>query len=247
MVRFKYFAHERYLFMRRVFYITLLLILALTAGCATQKQSIPPSLRIVDIPPLNEERTSELGDTLVEKGKIYTYDAIKLENRVSAGDGFLLKKLTLEPCTLTASLTDGKRIYYSTNKLSVFDAVIGTQMQNGGLAISKKNENDIKFHLNGNAVMTPKPQPVITKTQVTDVERPSFMQELIYNGRSGDVLKFLYREYYSDHLRAPFTQEIQYDLNDGNLIGFKGVRIDVVEASNTRIRYRVLSSFPDSL
>ena len=29
------------------------------------------------------------------------------------------------------------------------------------------------------------------------------------------------------------------------MIGFKGARIEIVEASNMRLSYRVLSSFPD--
>jgi hypothetical protein len=221
--------------------------LSLLSGCVSSKQLIAPSLKIVDVPTLGEDRTSELGDTLVEKGKIYTYDAVRLENTVSAGDGILLKKLTLEPGILKASMKDDERIYYTCDKLAVYDAMLGTHLQSGGLAVSIKDESDIKFSLNGIAVMKPKPQPVLTKTKVADVDRPSFRQELIYNGRSADTLKFLYREYSSDVLRAPFSQEVQYDLKDGPAIGFKGVRITVLEATNTKIKYRVLSSFPDSL
>jgi len=71
----------------------------------------------------------------------------------------------------------------------------------------------------------------------------NFVQELIYNGRSGDTLKFIYREL-SDHmLRAAFSQEVQYDLSQSAEIGFKNVRIEVIEASNTSITYRMLSNF----
>lgn len=80
---------------------------------------------------------------------------------------------------------------------------------------------------------------------MTDIDTPGFRQELIYNGRSGDTVKFLYREFSGDYARPPFSQEVQYDLKDGSMIGFKSVRIEVLEASNTRLSYRVLSSFPD--
>jgi hypothetical protein len=36
-------------------------------------------------------------------------------------------------------------------------------------------------------------------------------------------------------------------LSTEQTIGFKTVRIEVIEATNTRIKYKVLASFPDSL
>ncbi len=232
--------------MQRKLYPVVCLIAAFLAGCATQRETIPPRLTLIDVPKLGEERTSELGETLVQKGRIYTYDAVRLENSITAGDGFLLKKFSLEPCVLRASMKDSDRVFYTTDKLAVYDAMLGTQISVGGLAVSTTDPTNVKFHWNGHVTFTPKPAPILTRTQVSDVERPSFRQELIYNGKSGDTLRFLYREYSSDLLRAPFSQEVQYDLKDGSTIGFKGVRIAVVEATNTRLKYRVISSFPDA-
>ena len=44
-------------------------------------------------------------------------------------------------------------------------------------------------------------------------------------------------------MRAPFTQEIQYDLKEGNIIGFKGARLEIIESSNSSITYKVLKMF----
>ena len=227
--------------------ILLLTTVLLLSGCATPKESIIPDLDFVDIPPLNEPQKAELGDTLVEKGKIYTHNAIRLENEITAGDGFLLKKFTLEPGILKARLKDHMRIYYMTDRLMVYDALLGTTANQGGLAIGLIDKNDITFHLNGVSLFSPSTTPIYTEIQVADTERPSFRQELIYNGKSGDILKFLYREYSNDYLRAPFTQDIQYDLKDGNIIGFKKMRIEILGATNTQINYIVLSTFPDSI
>ena len=59
----------------------------------------------------------------------------------------------------------------------------------------------------------------------------------------GSNLKFIYREYINDMARPAFNQELQYDLNESNIIGFKGLRIEVIKATNTNIQYKVLSSF----
>ena len=41
--------------------------------------------------------------------------------------------------------------------------------------------------------------------------------------------------------------EAHYDLSTAQTFCFKSVRIKVIEATNTRIRYEVLASFPESL
>lgn len=43
--------------------------------------------------------------------------------------------------------------------------------------------------------------------------------------------------------RPAFNQELQYDLNESNTVGFKGLRMEIVNATNTSIEYKVLSSF----
>jgi hypothetical protein len=66
---------------------------------------------------------------------------------------------------------------------------------------------------------------------------------LIYNGRAGDQVKMLYREFTDDLIRGDFSQEVQYDLREGAEIGFKGARIVIVEATNQKLRYHVARSF----
>ena len=67
--------------------------------------------------------------------------------------------------------------------------------------------------------------------------------ELIYNGKIDDSVKFLYREISGGYMRDAFSQEIQYDLGEGNEIGFKGARILIHNATNRTIEYEVLQHF----
>ncbi len=44
-------------------------------------------------------------------------------------------------------------------------------------------------------------------------------------------------------IRPGFTQEAQYDISTDNVIGFKRLRIEILEATNLDIKYRVLKHF----
>ena len=71
----------------------------------------------------------------------------------------------------------------------------------------------------------------------------SFVQEFIYNGRVDNSIKFIYREYTNSLSRASFQQEVQYDLDQSNIIGFKEMRIKIIEATNQKIEYKILKNF----
>ncbi len=67
----------------------------------------------------------------------------------------------------------------------------------------------------------------------------TFSQELIYLGRSGDELSFKYREFSGSLARPAFSADLTYDLSESRTIGYRGARIEVIEAGNQLIRYRV--------
>jgi len=69
----------------------------------------------------------------------------------------------------------------------------------------------------------------------------TFRQELIYLGRSGDELSFKYREYSGSLARPAFSADLKYDLSNSQTIGYRGARIEVIEAGNQLIQYRVKS------
>jgi hypothetical protein len=67
----------------------------------------------------------------------------------------------------------------------------------------------------------------------------SFMYQLLYQGYAQGVLKFSYREYKDDMARPAFTQDLTYEYKPGesSIIGFKGLRMRVIDANNTKITY----------
>lgn len=226
--------------------IALLGSLMMLAACAGT-QAIVPKTRIIDAPALNTAATVELGETVVEKGRLRTFDGLMLSNELKWGDGFLLKKFIVSPGRLRARQQDAKFVYFYSENMASYDAILGTYpYTGGGLCRSLDGTGPVRGFISaGRCNMNRNVTPDVAETQIQDVDSPGFRQELIYNGRIGDSLKFLYREFSGDLMRPPFSQEVQYDLNDSHTIGFRGVRIEVIEATNTQLRYRVVSSFPD--
>lgn len=69
----------------------------------------------------------------------------------------------------------------------------------------------------------------------------SFKQELIYTGRSGSTIFISYREYRRDIARPAFYQDLRYDLEERDIIGFRDKRIRVLEATSEYIKFIVLN------
>lgn len=92
-------------------------------------------------------------------------------------------------------------------------------------------------------------QPVCdTEFPYQFTERPffasnDFQQTLIYSGRIGSKIKISYREFSSNMARGAFTNDAEYDLSTSNIIAYKGARLEVIEADNEKIRFKVLSNF----
>lgn len=71
----------------------------------------------------------------------------------------------------------------------------------------------------------------------------SFQQTLIYSGRVGNKVNIGYREFSSNIARPAFNNDVEYDLNDSQTIGYKGALIEIVEATNSHITFKLLKNF----
>ena len=79
--------------------------------------------------------------------------------------------------------------------------------------------------------------------QIVGKTKNSFQQTLIYNGKVGERILLGYREFSNDFARPAFSNNVEYDLKSSNVIGYRGARLEVVEATNVGITYKVLAGF----
>ncbi len=225
----------------------LLFALPVLAACATT-ESVEPRIELVDRPPIQATSQVEVGQAILEKGKLSTFDGLRLKNQLTWGDGLILRKFTIEPGQLRAGLKDETYTYFFSDRMRFYDALKGTMpYDEGGLCTMTDDPSHVRLFVEaGRCSINPNAKPDIEPVRITDEGAQHFRQELIYTGRSGETVKFLYREFSGERSEMPLSQDVQYDLKDGNVVGFKGARIEILEATNTKLAYRVLASFQDA-
>ncbi|MCP9755827.1 hypothetical protein EGI26_11735 [Lacihabitans sp. CCS-44] len=244
--------------MKRNLLLLITLIILFLKSFPTTAQILKPSKENIFYPEIGIESEGELGSTLVNKTIQEVYDGIHLNKKLekSTFGAFV----SIEPTDLYLVQKSAKWNYYvCVDKCYIQqDKLVKSFVQNlySVLMISP----DLKYYK-----IVPSLEPVNLTTELTDPaliratkskdlidlkpkkvvlnKELSFKQEFIYNGKVGNSIKFIYREFSDDFARPSFTQDIQYDLNESSVVGFKGLKIDVLSASNTLIKYKVLSYF----
>lgn len=202
-------------------------------SCGVQTKVITPDNFSINIPELNATNNSEIGLTLVSKETGYKYNAIKISKGRKAKPGYITKEIKEGDVFIHDAYTSKYNLYSNSTDISY------------GVAIPKSGGQTIIYSNNGigiNFINIKEPIEYI-ETFAAVPKKEYFKQEFIYNGRVGNALKFIYREYIDDLARPAFIQDLQYDLSESKTIGFRGLRIEIIEATNTNIEYKVITQF----
>lgn len=207
-------------------------------SCAFIKD-VQPQKRSYDQYPLNTNLNSEIGETIVEKGTEYFQEGLKID-KLSAFSISFVKFPYVEGDILPLSGTIyNYDLYYINNKtVSNYDQI--------GLCKDKKTGKISAFIQSQAGFTTKAPKELeVSEAEFKSKCESCFKRELIYNGKSGTTLRFIYREFINDMARPAFNQDLQYDLSESNVIGIKGLRVEVINATNTKIEYKILNNFAD--
>lgn len=231
--------------------VAALAVVVMLVGCASVPPPKPPEIQITNMPPLDTESTADIGETLVAKGKLYVFDGLDLQERIT--DNGIMREYIVEPNAMRLEREDSAGIKWFVATPGAYwinDKYTRRRAEPAGGYLLKKADGSLElvgaYDLTGAGKITPA-APRHRVGKIIDKAQPNFRQELLYGGRIGNQIKLTYREFAGDLIRPGFTQEAQYDLTAEQVIGFKSVRIQVIDATNTRLKYKVLSSFPDSL
>ena len=65
-------------------------------------------------------------------------------------------------------------------------------------------------------------------------------KELIYSGKSGATVEISYREFRGGLAAPAFYQNLKYDLSESKIVTFQNFQIEVIDAGNQSITYKIL-------
>lgn len=228
----------------------------LLISCAVQVKDASLKRRTFDDVSLNTTLKSELGDKLLSKGEQDFQDAYKIIETPTFKVNTVEYPYKVGDILPFSGSTKEWNLYYlksdAQKRNTYYNGAVYTNNYYFGIAVNKKNELVVLPFLNSatgalGGLSTKKIEGFkAIKAEYTNSKcNNCFKQEFIFNGKVNNSLKFIYREYIEDFARPAFTQELQYDLNDSSIIGFKGLRLQVINATNTNIEYKVLNSFSE--
>lgn len=221
--------------MRTIIPLPLLAVFSmfLISSCYAPKSYILASGKIREeaFPPIGELNSVELGNSLISEYYVEQAEFIVLKESPT------LKKLRNTQIVETKFKFQGYdkmgRLYYNNKSQGILllpnGDLLGIQYTLADRFAKHELKNQVEYDL-----------------IYEDIEsEKNFIQEFLYNGKSGNTIKFSYREFNNNLIRPAFTQELQYDLDDSDIIGFRKLRIQIINATNTQIDYKILHSFKD--
>ncbi|CAN5832377.1 hypothetical protein BH10BAC2_BH10BAC2_21930 [soil metagenome] len=222
--------------MRYAIVFSFLLVLT---GCASQIKMTEPNRFATTIPEINTINEVEIGTSLVSKEGGYKYKALKLSKDAKIRTGNILKDVKEGEVFINDSYTSTYDLYSSINPTAYGSTY--------GIALSKSGGKAVTFYKSGAGIKFSKPNLDLEYSELL-TPRPKkeyYKQDFIYNGKVGNAIKFTYREFADDLARPAFTQDLQYDFTESNIIGFRGLRIEILSATNIKIQYKVLSYYTE--
>jgi len=240
---------------------TLLFICIFISSCAPKLYDVPLVRRIQNNPEKNTIIVKEIGESiLIKTEEDYQKEAVKITKRPeNIRINTVNFPYTLGTVLPLASETKGYFLYYDKKGIietdgytySKYTGYVKTERKTIiGVAKSKKDINEVLPFIatqeGGFGGFYPKyvKDFEVEETDYSDINCDNcFKAELVYNGKSKNQIKIIYREYIENMARPAFTQELQYDLSESNIVGFKGARIEILEATNTTITYKILNDF----
>jgi hypothetical protein len=182
----------------------------------------------------------------------------------ACGSGFVRESVNAPAIGSLATRTVGEELIRRDTGVLVPEMVVQSDIVIGGHPLSEgrytwygENRKGVWFSGNGqdfhmrradghlcvDAVDACAQADYVLEKRLSNLSPESFQQTLLYNGRIGNRVTLAYREFTNDMARPAYSNEVDYDLSESMIVGYRGAKLEIIEATNTEITYRVISGF----
>lgn len=223
--------------------LSLIILLIYFIGCATPKYNYVPLITKISKPALGSPAKVYVGEDMLQQAKYFLHDAIFLPEDIQMGHP---KTYVLKKGYYLKKGEDEYSEYYLPSSDADGGKIIATRFAYPPeiIQIIKSNNKCCVVTIFRGRVCINNPKFDKKKKSVTDND--SFQQTLIYNGKIGNKINIAYREYSEDFIRPAFSNNVEYDLSESNIIGYKEAKIEIFKTTNEYIEYKVLRNFNDA-
>lgn len=219
-------------------------------GCATPINSYAPAAMDVSDPPLNQVVIRGVGEELLKQGRFFQARVLEVTAPVSVATLPGIVVWTISPGLYRFSGSDQEASYYRLGGFgeqsgTVTRAWLGAPVTS--LMLKRLNNELCVIYGAFNDFRCGKSEP----SSWREVKRNawvenSIQQTLIYNGKYGDQIRIGYREFSHSYARPAFSNDVSYDLQESSLISYRGAMLEILEATNVFIRYKVIKNFNEA-
>ncbi|MCO7223766.1 hypothetical protein [Pleionea sp. CnH1-48] len=222
-------------------FIVALIYIVLLSGCATADFNYRAQSVRISEPPLRSVNIAYVGDPMLKQGKYKEHDSLYIQSLVEVSWGY-----DLNPGYYLKQGEDDNSETYLPSGGEDGGSVVKAALADRWKAImAYKDKDELCIITIFNALSCIKTNQFVRKKKPI-VWDDSFQRTLIYSGKVGNKLNISYREFYGSAARPAFNNNVEYDIGESSMIGYKGARLKIVEATNEYIKYQVISNFNEA-
>lgn len=211
-------------------------------GCATPNFNYKTTVYDVSVPLINTVTVVAVGEKMLAQGIYTKLQVLNVLKKVNASWG-----ITINEGVFPKTGEDANGIYFSPrgsggdagsitkNSLMADVEVVMVDKESGNLCVVMVEMGRKFCESNSTTSYELKEKEVLLEDAI--------QQTLLYNGIVNGVIKISYREFIKNTARPSFTNNVEYDLKISNIFSYKGASIEVIDATNQNIKYKVLKNF----
>lgn len=220
--------------------IIVVFISFLLAACTTPKYNYTASSVFVSEPPVDTINVAMIGDSMLKQGRYNEHEVIYVFQSSDARWAYIL-----HPGYYLRHGEDEDGEYFSPfvgeESGKIEKAVLADPWKS---AMTRKRDSVLCIITVFNIAVCGESKSYDRRKKII-YNQNSFQQTLIYNGKIGNKINIGYREYSNNFARPAFNNNVDYDISESKIIGYKNARLEIIEATNQNIKYRVIKNYAD--